>query len=1328
MTEKFEPARIVKFDGRNYQLWKFSVSIALKSNELMEIVSGKERRPEESEENNAIVRRWDQRNNHAMVLFLTSICEEQLNHLVNCETATDMWNKLISIHEQKTEVSKHVVYQKFYDIRMNAGMKIATFISEIESLVKQLEEMGEKISEVAKISKIINSLPPKYDMFVTAWDSVESSKQTLTDLIARLMKEEQKNSMKDESEATLALQIESLKLNPSSTVHSRKQNIQKLKQKTKCGFCKQTGHWWRECPDRKGNKSGKSREQPSGAKRNAEALICDFSLLIEEFEDDQETWLADSGASAHMCFHPEWFTSLKPIENDIVVRVADNKILKPVNIGDINIKAYVNGEWKKKILTDVLYIPELRRNLLSVGKITGKGFTMVAKHDKCEFLNEEGELSCMGIKQGNMFKMMIKIDSHYDCNSVTLGTLKLWHERLGHINLKTIKDTIQKGAVEGAKFHNDDDETDTFCEGCQFGKQTRRSFPENSESRKFAPGEFIHTDVCGPMNVNSPSQSKYFLIFKDDCTNFRMVYFLKQKSEVSTKFKEFEQLVKRQTGNLIKILRSDNGKEYVNKDMTDYLQKNGIVHELSAPYAHEQNGKSEREIRTITESARSMIHAKNVPIELWAEAVSTAVYVLNRIISKHSQLGITPYEQWFGKKPSIHHMKIFGAAAYMHVPKELNKKWDPKSKKMIFVGYHQNSSNYRLWDPEKRRIFISTNVKFDEANNITRKDGGNGGNMIVELICENEDELKVDDEAEEQSVEEISSEENHNRSVIVADEELENYEGNNGMRYNLRDRRKIQAPRFLQDAMFAEIENPSTYNEAVNSDNSKNWISAMKDEIDALRKNKTWSLVPIPEDGNIVPCKWVYCIKNGINGKQKFKARLVAKGFSQREGIDYQETYAPVVRYESIRILLAIAVEEDLEIAQFDVKTAFLYGELEETILMQQPEGFEEAENLICKLNKSLYGLKQSPRCWNHRFKRFLEIFGMKQTDADPCIFLGCIDGFKVYISLYVDDGLILTKSKYVIEKILSYLRTDFEITIGDAKCYVGFEIERNRLRNEMFICQESFITKALKKFNMSECVSSSIPAEPGTRMKKPDANNNSFTAPYREAIGTLLYIALNTRPDIAYSVNFLSQFNNAFSHEHWKAVKKIFRYLKNTNGHGILYRKSSDGNLQLSGYTDADYGGDLDTRKSRSGYIFLMNESPITWISKRQSVVALSTTEAEYIALSLGVREVIWLRRLLDELGFPQENATRINVDNQSAIKLVSNPEFHQRTKHIDIKYHFVREAVENGAVCISFIESKLQLADILTKPLPREKIYFIRSALKICDPYPYPDEDIVS
>ncbi|CAG9839428.1 unnamed protein product [Diabrotica balteata] len=450
---------------------------------------------------------------------------------------------------------------------------------------------------------------------------------------------------------------------------------------------------------------------------SSSAYICDISsMYLSTSSVSKSEWICDSGASLHMTGEKLLFSKLESLSEPMFVRIANNKLIPAEGKGVIEIQAFVQGEWYDRTINNVLYIPELSHSLFSVGAMTDKNFTYHSHKNRCQFLELNGNISCVGVRRNNLWVMKFRVKPIVECNLASKSSIKLWHDRLGHINFTTIKKTAN--LVDNMRVDNKEE---FFCETCQYGKQSRKTHKSLTRSISDKPGEMIHTDVCGPVKISSPSGSKYFVLFKDDCSSYCSVYFLKHKSGVLNKFKYFKILIENQTGNKIKILRSDQGKgEYINNDFQDFIRKNGILHECSAPYTPQQNGRSERQLRTIVESARTMLINKNVSQELWTEAVNTAVYVLNRTALSQVQ-NMTPYEKWFGRKPDLKHIRVFGSTAYMLIPSQFRKKFDSKSRKLLFVRYDEYSSNYRLWDCEERRIEVSCNVNFNEDETIKNK-------------------------------------------------------------------------------------------------------------------------------------------------------------------------------------------------------------------------------------------------------------------------------------------------------------------------------------------------------------------------------------------------------------------------------------------------------------------------------------------------------------------------------------------------------------------------------------------------------------------------------
>lgn len=524
----------------------------------------------------------------------------------------------------------------------------------------------------------------------------------------------------------------------------------------------------------------------------------------------------------------------------------------------------------------------------------------------------------------------------------------------------------------------------------------------------------------------------------------------------------------------------------------------------------------------------------------------------------------------------------------------------------------------------------------------------------------------------------------------------------------LRDRNTLKAPD-RYEANVIEYNTPLTFQEAVTGPDCDQWKQAVKEELEAHQKNNTWIIQQRKDDQKLIDSKWVFKIIRDTKGEIcRHKTRLCARGFQQQPGLDYKETFSPVVRYDSLRVMLALTAAKNLELAQFDVQTAFLHGKLEEEIWMKIPEGLDvrgEKANLACKLEKSLYGLKQSPRCWNQKFYTILEKFNFKSSDADNCIFRGTVKNEEVYLALFIDDGLLASKSQRVLDEVIRTLSSYFDITIGNAKMFAGLRIEHDRYNRIVFLHQQAYTRQIIEKFGMSEAKAVNIPCDPHVELRNvKEGEPNQENVPYREAVGSLMFLTIVSRPDLAYAVNSVSRYLNKHDHSHWQAVKRIFRYLISTSDLGIVYRGGGS-NIELTGYSDANYAQDADTRRSTTGYAFFLANGVITWSSQLQKHVTLSTTESEYVAVAAAAKEAVWLRKLISDIEDTILSATTLHIDNQSTIKLARNPEFHKRSKHIDIRYHYLRERVFEGDINVMYVPTEAQRADMFTKALPKDR-----------------------
>lgn len=523
----------------------------------------------------------------------------------------------------------------------------------------------------------------------------------------------------------------------------------------------------------------------------------------------------------------------------------------------------------------------------------------------------------------------------------------------------------------------------------------------------------------------------------------------------------------------------------------------------------------------------------------------------------------------------------------------------------------------------------------------------------------------------------------------------------------------------LDYVMLTDRGEPSCYKEAMQRTDSKKWYKAMLSEMESLEKNHTWDLVVLPKGHKALPCKWVYKKKHMTDASSKYKARLVAKGYKQKHGVDFDEIFSPVMKLTALRIVLALVAYEDMELLQMDVKTAFLHGDLQEIIYMMQPEGFEVEgkENEVCTLLKSLYGLKQSPRAWYQKFNTFMRSQGYIRCNSDHCLFTKRVsDGSLLLLILYVDDMLIAGKNVKELNALKQSLHEHFATKdLGNASHILGMRISRDRDKGFLYLSQKNYVMKVLQRFNMDGGKVIGTPLPPYLKLsaddcpKSDDMRAEMAKIPYASAVGSLMYAMVATRPDIAFAVGVVSRYMSNPGKKHWDAVKCILRYLKGTKDLCICFGKSCK---SVFGFTNADFAGHPDCRKSTLGYVFTFTGGTVSWISRLQKCVALSTTEAEYVAATEACKEALWLMRLVEELGI-EAKIPVLHCDSQSAIMLARNPVFHAKTKHIEVKYHFIRSVLEDKAIELVKVHTDDNSADLLTKSLPAERFAYCRQLM---------------
>jgi transposase InsO family protein len=714
--------------------------------------------------------------------------------------------------------------------------------------------------------------------------------------------------------------------------------------------------------------------------------------------------------------------------------------------------------------------------------------------------------------------------------------LRLMHDRLNHLNVRQMVQMRASDMVEGAKSlpSSVPPSGSLSCESCIIGKSHRATMPRKAAAQRVTRClQLVHSDICGPVRVPAfNKESRYLVTFVDDYSRYVVVYAMKTRDEVLGHFKVYQAWAEKATGQKIATLRTDGGGEYTSGVFTTYLRREGIQRQITPPHTPEHNGVAERLNLIIFGAVRCMLHRARLPPSFWAEAAFTAVYVRNRCPTRAVH-GKTPYEVWTGTKPSIEALRVFGCLAYVHVDDAARRtgKLDGRGFPCVFLGYSTETKGWRLYNPEsntaRKRLLISRDVTFLE-DQLVDIDGVLASTRIGE--GEKEEDLFPD-----AGVDTSMSEHKGNDGMPALipppadldifnldvgdepdnseyDEDEDGYDFLDTLPFSQLFPAELEAASPAQQALYAmqwihhqqteeqmwalsttvlDADEPTTYAEAMARPDAHLWLAAIQAEYQSLQRTGTYELTKLPGGRQAIGCKWVFKIKRHADGSiDRYKARLVAKGYSQKEGLDYKETFAPVAKFASIRTLLALAAHQDYEIHQMDVKTAFLNGDLDVEIYMRQPEGFVVAgqEELVCKLRKSLYGLKQAGRAWFEKINTALLRMAFTALDSDHCVYVRHQGEDVLYIVLYVDDLLLIGSLLAEVKQLKKDLSARFEMTdLGEAQYVLGLQITRNRRARTLSLSQSDYIRRLLERYGMSDCNNAPTPLPTGLRLSKKD-------------------------------------------------------------------------------------------------------------------------------------------------------------------------------------------------------------------------------------------------
>lgn len=1324
---KVEDIMIPIFDGANYSSWKLRLLTLLEYKECNEAAIVKKEN-EEAE--------WKKKDLKARTIIFSTISDKQLEYISECKTAYEMISKFDRMYLTQSTAMQIICRGKIEEIRLNNYSTVEDFFVDFEKTINEFKVAGGKLDEAEKLRYLLRALPPSYSYIGDFLDVIPEEQRTV-DYVCSKIKEK----------------------NMATSDSDKKNNVSTFATKSiaQCFICGKTGHLKKDCwhgqrynegqpsnrgqrgPQRSFNRGGvyrghsrgrgqnnfrghsRGRGQPHfrGQGQSSGEFSNNFSseswttqvcnpeinqvwgcIETDDCNNSSEiNWLLDSGCTDHIINNDTYFYNSIELKSPVNVKLPDGKMLKATKVGTVKIyfKNYYNE--KHVDLKNVYYVEGIKQNLLSFSKIT-KSCTIVAKNENAKIYNGARELIAVADKINNLYclKSFVLRNEIY-AHSVKLTQKEKWHRALGHVNFQYLNKLINNKLVNGLP--DKIESTEMKCSNCIKSKMSNVPF-ENNRTKTTEILELIHTDLNGPHNTSGYGGEKYFLTFIDDYSKCTRIFCIKSKAEVASCFMEFVNLVENKFNKKVKKIRCDNGKEYLNKDIYNFIRQKGIELLPCPPYVHELNGVAERYNRSAMDIGRCLMREAKIHRRYWPEAIKTAAYLKNRTIANTVE-NKTPYEIFFGVKPNVEHLKIYGSRVFVRVPEVLRKtKWDDKAQVGILVGYNENSYRVLL----NNRIINARHVQVVEEN--------------TELIClEKQDDEKDKDLEIDQTLNEISKTDNDSDENCVdtdetySDDALKDLVNDDNKDIVVSQKRKrIPVSRYGNPVSHFIYVNhidanvPNSFEEAMNSNDYKQWQIAMDSEINSLNKNNTWQIVERPKDKKVIDVKWVFRRKSNND----YKARLVVRGFQQNEYIE--NAYSPVGKMQTLKILLSYSCNNNLFVEQMDVETAFLNAQVKSEVYVNQPEGYETNDNKVYKLHKALYGLKESPRVWYECFDKFIQTLNFVRSNYDYCLYVNRASKDPIYILIFVDDFLICCKDKNKIDEVKTSLMKRFAMKdLGKIKSYIGIDIDYSEDKSVMTLNQTKYIESLAAKYDLINAKLYDTPME--TNLKLEQAREVDESIKYRNIIGELLYISTGTRPDVAYSVNYLSRYQSCYNQTHYKYAMRILKYLYKTKDLKLTYYGNVNTEV-LDCMVDSDFAGDNVDRKSTTGFIIRLYGNLIFWKTRKQNTVTKCSTFAEYTALSEAVTEVLFIRNLLIE-SFDVKlcDPIKLYVDNSGAISIAKFGNFTKNSKHIEVQYHYINEHYEKKIIDIVKIDTKFNLADMLTKSLDKTK--FLKNRLEL-------------
>ncbi|QRW07738.1 Retrovirus-related Pol polyprotein from transposon TNT 1-94 [Ceratobasidium sp. AG-Ba] len=1308
--------------SENWRIWRVRMEDLLGELELIKYVDGTKAQPSSGASG---LDDWLKSDRKARGIIRRCVDDNVMTNILACETSSEVWTQLKQLYEVADIVAIIELRRNFFSHRMLDETRIDDHVRTMRLWYDQLRAIDSNLAnDFDWAIALIASLPLSWDVFIqtlrpllnfqdkTKWPDM--AKQVTSSVMAEGQRKEQRSveaGLLAKKNTAAAATFGSGGLNGKNTGGGQG------KRKGECNYCHKKGHWERECQKKKADQekkketahiasTGEQGDKDQSDQGGAVAFVAKAPTSFSSHE-----WIADSGAGSHIVGNRTYFSTYEPV-SEVVEGIGGDV---PI-VGRGTVRAIIrNGNTLNKLLLrNVAHVPSFAGNLLSCKVIDLAGGACLFKGGRCTVYAPDGRTLGVGPKigdsaKGSLYLMNISVITPTTQVAVARGDMdgskswEDWHRIMGHINQGALERLFNKNMVNGMKVDRDSPRN-YFCEACVQAKHHIASYPQESKSKYNSVGDLTVTDVWGPARTQSLQGNSYFVTFTDMYSRFTIASFMKLTKEVFEHYKAYEALLANQFGKQLKRVRSDNGKEFVNKTFKDYAASQGTILEETAPHSSAQNGVAERKNRTLVEGARAQLFAQQLPRFLWQEAVSYMVYIANRSPT-HTLGDITPYERFYGCKPHIGNLQEFGAECWVLDQSGSNGKLDVKSKKYRFTGFADNSTAWRYYKQESRQILKSRNIIFPPRP----KPGG------VDWT-----ELELYQLAPAVSPAEGESGASQLNSALLQQPKPTPAPGvftpppKATALPPTAPKPEEKKPTLGPLMIPKSISNPTsriptpvgspTYRVGRGLGPSRPVRSSSATrpnyaDLDSVGKPTVDNDTLYPKYGKPVGVAHIGS-EEDVSLEREWREYVYA-AISRREDDDHPSYEQTLSRWDADKWSIA----RNEEIAAFERMGTFELVELPDGFKPLKP-GWVNTIKRNADFEITRYRARLVVKGYGQRFGVDFNKVVAHVLRADSwriLIALAAIHDWDIHqLDVLSIPQRICVQGQ---EGAYGSLRNAGHGELGH---FLGYRVTRDRAKRTINISQDAYIKNLIDRAGLADANPTTIPLPAGTQLQRYTGPPVDF--PYARHIGGILYATLATRPDAAYANQHLSQFNSNPGPKHIAGLKSLFCYLRGTLDYGLTYT-GLETSAQPVGYSDADWAQNILDRKSISGVVFTLAGAAICWISKKQPTVALSSMEGEYMALSLAVRHGLWIKMFFEELGFPLESTLSIYTDNTAAIALAHDPQFHARSKHIDTRHHFLREHVTCKTIELSHIPGDENLADLFTKALPRPRFNYLAS-----------------